>query len=205
MDDIPRSTIERLPLYKKTMQTLALSGKTHASSEEIAQPLKLSDAQIRKDLSYFGNFGVRGKGYDLRSVIEKISEILGTTKLFPCVLIGAGNLGQALLSYHGFQDRNFTIDAAFDRDPELIDQEFGNCVVRNIDNLESYLEDTGIQMAIMAVPAEAAPDVFPRLVNNGIKGILNFAPFVPDVPDGVVVESVDLSTNLEVLAYFLNN
>ncbi|MFB6357373.1 MAG: redox-sensing transcriptional repressor Rex [bacterium] len=205
MDEIPRSTIERLPLYKKTIQTLVLSGQTHASSEEIARLIHLSDAQIRKDLSYFGNFGVRGKGYDLESLIEKISEILGTTRLFPCVLVGVGNLGQALLSYGGFEDRNFKIEAAFDADPEKTGKTFGDCEVHPANQLGNYLDDSDIELAILAVPAPAAPDVFETLVDHDVRGILNFAPFVPEVPEGVAVESVDLSTNLEVLAYFLNN
>jgi redox-sensing transcriptional repressor len=204
-DDIPRRTIERLPLYKKTMETLSMAGRTHVSSNEIAQLLQLTDAQIRKDLSYFGKFGVRGKGYDIESLRDKISEILGTEQSFPCVLIGAGNIGQALLSYGGFEERNFEIRAAFDVDPDTVGQSVDGVPVKHMDDLESFLQSNTINLAILAVPSDTAQSVIDRLVECDVKGILNFAPVVPETPDDVIVENVDLSTNLEVLSYFLNN
>lgn len=205
MDDISRSTIERLPLYKKTMEDLLMSGRTHVSSTEIADRLHLSDAQIRKDLNYFGNFGVRGKGYEIQSLVDEISEILGTDDICRCILVGVGNLGQALLSYEGFGEHNFQIESAFDVDPEKIGTEIGGTPVLGIDELDDYLSGNQINMAILAVPADAGPVIMDELVANDIKGILNFAPFVPETSEGVIVESVDLSTNLEVLAYFMNN
>jgi redox-sensing transcriptional repressor len=205
MDEISRSTIERLPLYKKTMEDLLVSGRTHVSSTEIAEKLHLSDAQIRKDLSYFGKFGVRGKGYELQSLVDEISEILGTHEPCPCVLVGVGNLGQALLSYGGFQEHNFKIEAAFEVDPDKVGQTIGQTPVKQFDELPQFLNEEQIRLAILAVPADSGPDVLETLIDNGIKGILNFAPFVPETPDDVIVESVDLSTNLEVLAYFMNN
>lgn len=204
-DEISRSTIERLPLYKKAMEELLRSGRTHASSTEIAEHLHLSDAQIRKDLSYFGKFGVRGKGYEIQSLVDEISEILGTDEVCPCVLVGVGNLGQALLSYGGFQQHNFRIDCAFDVDPEVVGTTVGGTPVRSFDDLGEYLDQNPTNLAILAVPADAGPDVIATLIDHGVRGILNFAPFVPEVPDEVMVESVDLSTNLEVLAYFMNN
>lgn len=204
-DEISRSTIERLPLYKKAMEDLLRSGRTHASSTEIAEELHLSDAQIRKDLSYFGKFGVRGKGYEIQSLVDEISEILGTHEVCPCILVGVGNLGQALLSYGGFQKHNFRIDCAFDVDPEIVNTEIGGTPIRPLEELGTYLESNDVNLAILAVPAESGPSVIDQLVDHGISGILNFAPFVPEVPDDVIVESVDLSTNLEVLAYFMNN
>lgn len=205
MDEISRSTIERLPLYKKTMEDLLLSGRTHVSSEEIAGKLHLSDAQIRKDLSYFGKFGVRGKGYELQSLVDEISEILGTHEVCSCILVGVGNLGQALLSYEGFQEHNFRIEAAFEVNPEKIGDTIGDTKIHDLEDLDDYLGDRPIQLAILAVPADAGPAVLDRLVDNGVRGILNFAPFVPETAEDVIVESVDLSTNLEVLAYFMNN
>ncbi|MFB6345276.1 MAG: redox-sensing transcriptional repressor Rex [bacterium] len=204
-DDISRSTIERLPLYKKAMEELLQAGRSHASSTEIAEQLHLSDSQIRKDLSYFGKFGVRGKGYEIQSLVDEISEILGTDEICPCILVGVGNLGQALLSYGGFQKHNFRIESAFDVDPDKIGSTVGGTRIRSIDDLADYLSERGINLAILAVPAESGPELIDELVDNGIRGILNFAPFVPEVPDDVIVESVDLSTNLEVLAYFMNN
>lgn len=203
--DIPRKTIERLPLYKKTMETLSMAGRSHVSSDEIAQLLQLNDSQIRKDLSYFGNFGVRGKGYDIESLSDKISEILGTQKTFPCILIGVGNIGQALLSYRGFEERNFEIEAAFDVDEEVVGTTVDGCPVKSMDKLDTFLDDRDLQLAILAVPSEQANEVLDRLIDGGIRGILNFAPIVPDTPEGIIVENVDLSTNLEVIAYFLNN
>jgi len=182
-----------------------MAGRTHVSSNEIAQALQLSDAQIRKDLSYFGNFGVRGKGYDIHSLIEAISEILGTSKTFSCVLIGVGNLGQALLSYGGFSRRNFDIVTAFDVDPETVGTIIEGCRIRHMDDLEDVLSENEIQLAILAVPAQSGQDVVDRLVECNIQGILNFAPFVPETPENTIVENVDVSTNLEVLAYFLHN
>lgn len=205
MTEISSTTIERLPLYKKTMEDFLVAGRTHVSSTEIAERLHLSDAQIRKDLSYFGKFGVRGKGYDISRLIEEITEILGTMRTCPCVLVGVGNLGQALLSYEGFRDHNFVIEAAFDVDPDVVGTRVEDCPVHHVDELESYLDESEIRLAILAVPAEAGPDVLETLVAHGIRGVLNFAPFVPEEPEDVMVKSVDLSTNLEILAYFTNN
>lgn len=205
MDDIPRSTIERLPLYKKAMEELALSGKRHVSSNEIARRLHLSDAQIRKDLSYFGKFGVRGKGYDIESLSSTISDILGTSSTWDCILVGVGNLGRALLSYKGFQDHNFAIRAAFDVDPEKVGTPIQGCPVHHMEEMGEVLEEHSVRLAILAVPAESGEEALEHLLDHGITGILNFAPFVPEVPEGIVVESVDLSTNLQVLAYFLTH
>jgi redox-sensing transcriptional repressor len=204
-DEISRSTIERLPLYKKTMEELLASGRTHVSSNEIAERLHLSDAQIRKDLSYFGTFGVRGKGYEIRSLVDEISEILGTDEVCRYVLVGVGNLGQALLSYEGFQEYNFKIEAGFDVDAAKIGRTIGGTLIHDIDELGSYLSEHPINMGVLAVPAEAGPEVLDLLIDNDIRGILNFAPFVPEPPDHVIVESVDLSTNLEVLTFLMNN
>lgn len=205
MDEISRSTIERLPLYKKTMENLLKSGRSHVSSTEIADELHLSDAQIRKDLSYFGKFGVRGKGYEIESLIDAITQILGTNQVCSCILVGVGNLGQALLSYGGFQEHNFKITAAFDVETSKTGKEIGGTTVYHLDQLSDFLQTNNTRIAILAVPAEAGPDTLDILIENGIRGILNFAPFVPEVPDNIMVESVDLSTNLEVLAYFMNN
>lgn len=205
MTDISPTTIERLPLYKKTMEDFRAAGKTHVSSTEIAERLHLSDAQIRKDLSYFGKFGVRGKGYDIARLIEAITQILGTLKTCPCVLVGVGNLGQALLSYEGFRDHNFVIEAAFDVDPDVVGSEVEGCPVHPVDELGSYLDESDIELAILAVPAEAGPRVLDTLIEHGIRGVLNFAPFVPEESEDVMVKSVDLSTNLEILACFTNN
>jgi len=203
--DISPTTIERLPLYKKTMEDFRAAGRTHVSSTEIAEQLHLSDAQIRKDLSYFGKFGVRGKGYDIGRLIEAITDILGTLQPCPCILVGVGNLGQALLSYGGFRDHNFVIEAAFDVDPTVVGTTVEGCPVHHVDELGDYLEKSDVRLAILAVPAEAGPDVLRTLVERGIRGVLNFAPFVPEEPEGVMVKSVDLSTNLEILAFFTNN
>jgi len=204
-DEISRSTIERLPLYKKTMEELLASGRTHVSSNEIAERLHLSDAQIRKDLSYFGKFGVRGKGYEIQSLVDEIAEILGTDEVCRCVLVGVGHLGQALLSYEGFQEYNFKIEAGFDVDADKIGRTIGGTPIHDSEDLGSYLSEHSIQMGILAVPAEAGPAMLDELINNGIRGILNFAPFVPEPPEDVIVESVDLSTNLEVLTFLMNN
>jgi redox-sensing transcriptional repressor len=187
------------------MEDLLHAGRTHVSSTEIAERLHLSDAQIRKDLNYFGTFGVRGKGYEIQSLVDEISEILGTDQTCRCVLVGVGNLGQALLSYEGFQEHNFKIVSAFDVDPDKIGQTIGDTPIKSFDELGDFLEERGIGLAILAVPASSGPDVLDSLIDHGIKGILNFAPFVPESREDVIVESVDLSTNLEVLAYFMNN
>ena len=204
-DEISRSTIERLPLYKKTMEELLASGRTHVSSDEIAERLHLSDAQIRKDLSYFGTFGVRGKGYEIQSLVDEIAEILGTDEVCRCVLVGVGHLGQALLSYEGFQEYNFKIEAGFDVDPDKIGRTIGGTPIHDSEDLGAYLSEHSIQMGILAVPADAGPAMLDELIDNGIRGILNFAPFVPEPPEDVIVESVDLSTNLEVLTFLMNN
>lgn len=187
------------------MEELSQSGENHVSSTQIAKRLHLSDAQIRKDLSYFGKFGVRGKGYDVEALSDKIQEILGTTSTWSCVIVGTGNLGQALLAYEGFRKHNFEILAAFDVDESIVGTRINNCPVHHMDRMEELLAEHDVRLAIIAVPAEQAQEVLDRLVRIGVKGILNFAPFVPEAPDDVIIESVDLSTNLEVLTYFLSH
>lgn len=204
MQSIPDSTIERLPRYRQSLEELLATGRTHVSSDEIARRLGLSAAQIRKDLSYFGNFGVRGKGYDLKNLIRSITKIMGLDRAVPCILIGVGNIGRALLAYPGFEQQRFTIRAAFDSDPDKVGTAVNDVTVRPAEELNPYLEQHDTNIAIVAVPATAAPAVLDQLVDGDVRAILNFAPVVYEPPEDVMIKSVDLTSDLEVLNYFLH-
>ena len=157
--------------------------------------------QLRKDLTYFGQFGTRGLGYDVEQLARLISDLLGTNSLQPVILVGVGNLGTALLSYRGFQQEGFEIIAAFDLDAKRARP--ANCEIFPMERLADFVRERGVKMAIVTVPATAAQEVANQLVAAGITGILNFAPIVLQVPEDVMVNNVNLAIELENLSYFI--
>jgi redox-sensing transcriptional repressor len=201
--EIPRKVVYRLSVYFRGLQQLKANGIRTVSSEALARASGVKPTQLRKDLTYFGQFGTRGLGYDVGQLAQMISDLLGTTSLRPVILVGVGNLGLALLSYRGFQKEGFEIIAAFDLAPGRKRGKNVALPILGLDRLASVIRERNVKMAIVTVPASAAQEVTNTLVQWGITGILNFAPLVLDVPDQVVVNNVNLAIELENLSYFV--
>lgn len=198
---IPDPAIPRLSLYYRA---LLESRKTDViSSEELANLTGVTAAQVRKDLTYFGQFGTPGRGYPADKLRSHILKILGTDKCWDVVLVGAGNLGSAFLSYNGFKKQGFNIIFAFDNDVHKVGKTFKGIKVQGINELQDTIKEKNIKMAIVTVPADSAQGVVDMLVKAGVKAILNFTPIRPQAPDRVQVSNIDLSIELERLAYFL--
>lgn len=175
------------------------------SSEELAQRGGTTSAQVRKDLSFFGSFGKRGLGYPVGELLGQIRDILGLDHTWRVALIGAGRIGSALFGYQDFQRRGFHIAAVFDADPDKVGQAWGKLQVRADDELETALRDENIEIVIVAVPADAAQPVVDRVVRAGVRAVLNFAPVRLRVPEEVALRTVDMTTELEGLAFALNH
>ena len=199
--DIPEATVARLPVYLRALVTLADSGITTCSSEDLAQAAGVNSAKLRKDLSYLGSYGTRGVGYDVDYLRYQIAREIGVTQDWPVVIVGIGNLGHALANYSGFRSRGFRVVALLDADPDRQDEVVAGVDVRPFDDLEEIVGEQGVAIGVIATPALAAQAVADRMVATGITSILNFAPAVLDVPDGVDVRKVDLSIELQILAY----
>ena len=200
--EIPRKAVYRLSVYLRCLQRLKANDIRTVSSEALAKAARVKSTQLRKDLTYFGQFGTRGLGYDVEQLSKMISDLLGTTSLQPVILIGVGNLGLALLTYRGFEQEGFEIVAAFDNDTAR-KRDKTNVAVYPMDTIEEIVQKHHVRMAIITVPAAGAQEVTNRLVDSGISGILNFAPIVLHVPDDVMVNNVNLAIELENLSYFI--
>jgi redox-sensing transcriptional repressor len=198
---IPEATVARLPVYLRALYTLADRGVGTVASEELATAAGVNSAKLRKDLSYLGSYGIRGVGYDVDYLVYQVSRALGLTQNWPVVIVGAGNLGRALANYGGFVTRGFRIAAVLDSDHAMVGRELGSMVVRHASELEAVVESGGVAIGVIAVPAGAAQSVCDRLVAAGVTSILNFAPVVLNVPEGVDVRKVDLSIELQILAF----
>lgn len=205
---IPEPTIERLSTYLQCVRTLrcdALRVGAHesASSAEIARRTGINAAQLRKDLSYFGEFGKPGLGYDLAALEAHLARIMGLDKERDVLLVGAGNLGRALSSYTGFGRRGFRIVAAFDVDAHKIGGKLGDCPVYAVDELAKVNAKLGAEVGIVAVPTAAAQQAANRLIEAGVRAILNFAPTSVEVGEKITVRNVDLTSQMEILSYYL--
>jgi redox-sensing transcriptional repressor len=198
---IPEATVARLPVYLRALTTLAEEGVATVSSEELAGAAGVGSAKLRKDLSHLGSYGTRGVGYDVEYLVYQISRELGLTQDWRVVIVGAGNLGHALANYGGFLSRGFTVVALLDTDPGLIGKEVGGLLVQSAAELEHVVTTGGVHIGVVATPAPAAQAVCDRLVAAGVTSVLNFAPCVLDVPADVRVRKVDLSTELQILAF----
>jgi redox-sensing transcriptional repressor len=203
----PGTSINRLAVYLRFLENRSQDGdaKSTISSEEFARSLEINPNQIRKDLSYFGKFGRQGIGYNIEELKEQIREILGLHRKWKLCLCGAGNLGSALSSYRGFRERNLNIAAIFDSDPAKIHKRIDGIMVYDSREIKTVVRRLGINIAIIAVPADAADRIAERLVVAGVRAILNFAPVKINVPAGVKLRNVDLSTELINLTYFLSS
>lgn len=201
---IPRIIIGRLPLYLRALTRLKKEGYHYASSRELGKLLDISAAQIRKDLSHFGELGKRGKGYEIDFLINKLNQILNIENLWDMIVIGAGDLGSGLARYKGFADRGFRVSAIFDVDPNKIGKKIGRLVVKNIREMCDFVADNKIRIAVLAIPAENAQQVIDDLVEVGITAILNYAPIYIKTPEGVQIEHIDPSVHLQKLSYYLD-
>ncbi|HUA36840.1 MAG TPA: redox-sensing transcriptional repressor Rex [Candidatus Sulfopaludibacter sp.] len=200
---IPRKTIYRLSIYLRCLARLRENGIGTVSSEALARAAGVKPTQLRKDLAYFGTFGTRGLGYDVADLSKRIADELGTSRLQPVILVGAGHLGLALLSYRGFGKEGFEIVAAFDADPRRQRDKKVRQPILGMNKLPDFVHQNGTRMAILTVPAAAAQEVANQLVAAGITGILNFAPIPLSVPEEVMVNNVNLAIELENLSYFI--
>ena len=198
---IPDATVARLPGYLRALDGFVTQGIGSVSSEELATRSGVSSAKLRKDLSHLGSYGVRGVGYDVGHLRYQISRALGLTQDWPVAIVGMGNLGRALASYGGFASQGFTVVALLDEDPAVVGQRVGNLVVQPMEVLPNLTEGGRVAIGVIATPAGSAQPVADRLVAAGFTSILNFAPGVLAVPEGVQVRKVDLATELQILAY----
>jgi redox-sensing transcriptional repressor len=199
--DLPEATVARLPEYLRALHHLAEAGHDTVSSEELASAAGVNSAKLRKDLSHLGSYGTRGVGYDVTLLIEQIEYVLGLTQRRAVALVGVGNLGHALAGYAGFASRGFRIAALFDADAARIGERINGLLVQDIDNLAEIAAQESIAIAVIATPAAAAQSVADQLVAAGVTSILNFAPCVLSVPEGVDVRKVDLAIELQILSF----
>jgi redox-sensing transcriptional repressor len=198
---ISEATVARLPVYLRVLSGLAESGVATVSSEALAAAAGVGSAKLRKDLSHLGSYGTRGVGYDVEYLVYQISRALGLTQHYRVAIIGVGNLGHALANYAGFATRGFQIAALVDADPARVGEEIVGIEIRHLDDLEVVVKEHEISIGVIATPAAAAQDVCDRLVACGVTSVLNFAPAVLSVPDSVDVRKVDLSIELQILAF----
>ncbi len=203
VDKISELTTNRLSVYLRCLKQLAGAGEKTVSSEGLAKKFHLNSAQIRKDLAYFGEFGVRGVGYYIDELREHLTKILGLDRPHNVAIIGAGRLGTALADYYRFAQSNFTVAALFDADSTKIGQSIGGVEVFDINNFPQTAERFSIDVAVIAVPAEFAQSVLQQIAVSGIKAVMNFAPIPLQVPESVKLKTVDLTISLESLSYFL--
>ena len=199
---IPEATVARLPVYLRILSERFDVGVTGMSSEELAEFAGLNAAKVRKDLSYLGSYGTRGVGYDVEFLVYQIRRELGLTHDWPVVIVGAGNLGQALAGYNGFGDRGFPVGGIVDVADAKVGSVVGGVRVRHIDELAQVVQSRGISIGVIATPGPAAQEAAEALVAAGITSLLNFAPTVISVPPGISVRKVDLAVELQILSYY---
>ena len=192
----------RLPVYLRSLMEVAERRTTTISSERLAEMAGVNAAKVRKDLSYLGSYGTRGVGYDVQYLLFQMSRELGLTQDWPTVIVGIGNLGHALAGYGGFGERGFPVKALVDADPKRVGEQVGDLVVRHIDDLADIVREHAIAVGVIATPAPVAQDVCDALVGAGVRSILNFAPAMVAVPDGVSLRKVDLAVELQILSFY---
>jgi redox-sensing transcriptional repressor len=202
---IPATTVSRLSVYVRALQKLRNEGVVTTSSEKLAEQIGLTAAQIRKDLAYFGQFGVPGRGYYVENLHNELATILGINRRWEVALAGVGHLGYALLAYNGFKKQGFDVVIAFDQDPAKIGQTWEGVKIYDIADAPSVLPDSGAELGIIAVPAAGAQEACDAFVSGGLRSILSFAPGRLAAPSDVTVKRVDLAMELEWLSYYATN
>lgn len=201
---VPNPAVKRLSLYLRQLESFKRKDRRTISSKQLGESLNLTDAQVRKDLAYFGQFGHPGIGYRVEDLIAHVRKILGTDKVWNVLLVGAGNLGRALMAYKGFNAKGFRLTNVFDANPQLAGKKVNAFTVQPVGELQSTIEKNQIRLGMIAVPADSAQEVVDQLVAAGIKGILNFAPTSVNVPPHIALNAVDLSVQLEQLSFQVN-
>ena len=203
--EIPAVVIDRLPVYARALTLLEDSGRDVVSSQELGTLLGVTPAQIRKDLSYFGRFGKQGRGYNVQRLAQELRQILGLDRQWSMILIGVGHLGQAILTYDGFQPQGFIIVDAFDVDDEIVGTRVGGVMVHPVSSLKEYLEKRQVDIGIVAVPAAEAAEIINMLVAGGVRSILNYAPIAVPVPERVEIKNIDPVLALQSMTFYLKN
>jgi redox-sensing transcriptional repressor len=201
---IPNPAVRRLSLYLRQLEAFKRKDRRTISSKQLGESLGMTDAQVRKDLAYFGQFGHPGIGYRVEELIAQVRKILGTDKTWNVLLVGAGNLGRALIAYRGFDAKGFRMTAVFDADPNKIGKKVSSFVVQPLSELKATIARESIRLAILAVPADAAQPVADQLIAAGVRGILNFAPTSISVPPHIALNAVDLAVQLEQISFQAN-
>jgi redox-sensing transcriptional repressor len=199
---IPEATVTRLPVYLRILYELAADHVANVSSERLAELAGVNAAKVRKDLSYLGSYGTRGVGYDVEYLLYQMSRELGLTRDWPVIIVGAGNLGQALANYGGFGERGFPVAALVDVDPTKVGTTVSGTLVRHLDDLPDIVPAKGGTIGVIATPPAAAQEAADRLVRAGVTSILNFAPVVLTVPRGVSLRKVDLAVEMQILSFY---
>ena len=202
--EIPDIIVSRLPVYLRALHRMQAQDQQNTSSQELGEQVGISAAQIRKDLSQFGEFGKQGTGYNIVFLIGKLREILQVEHVWDVALVGMGDMGHALARYQGFSDRGFRVAMVFDNDPSKIGEQVGEFVIRNTDAIGQAIREAGIKVAMVCVPASAAQAVTNQLVKAGVKAILNYAPISLSVPAGIRVQYLDPSIGLQRMTYYLD-
>jgi len=200
---IPDIIIGRLPIYLRALQRMADKGVQTTSSQELGERVGISAAQIRKDISQFGEFGKQGTGYRISFLIDKLREIMKIDRIWDVAVVGAGDMGHALARYPGFVNRGFRIAMVFDNDQAKVGQQIGDFVVQDTNDMIEAIQAAGIQVAMLTVPAAAAQEVTDMLIKAGVKAILNYAPISLNVPEDVRVQHIDPATHLQRMTYYL--
>ncbi len=202
-EKIPDIIIGRLPVYLRALQRMADSGLKTTSSQELGEHVGISAAQIRKDISQFGEFGKQGTGYSIQFLLDKLRGILKVDRIWDVVLIGAGDMGHALANYQGFTNRGFRIVMIFDNDKEKVGQNIGEYKIEDADQMIEKVKTMGVKMAMLTVPAPSAQGVADKLIQAGVRAILNYAPISLNVPNNVKVQYIDPATHLQRMTYYL--
>ena len=201
--DVPEVVVTRLPQYVRILTLLLEEGMEVVSSQQLGEKLQVTPAQIRKDLSYFGRFGKQGRGYSVRHLLARLREILGLNSDWNVAVVGVGRLGKAILSYPGFTPDGFNLVAAFDADPEVVGQEVGELTVLSTEMLAEEIRGKDIIIGIVAVPAMQAQGVIDRLIECGVRAILNYTPTSPQVQEGIRIRNIDPVLALQSMTYYL--
>ena len=202
-ENVPDIIVSRLPVYLRALQRMAENGVMTTSSQELGDNVGISAAQIRKDLSQFGEFGKQGTGYNIPFLIDHLCKILKVDRSWNVAVVGMGELGRAIARYQGFANRGFHVQKCFDSDPGKIGQHVGEVVISDIKNIVNEVKDAGIKVAMLCVPAEVAQEVTKQLVEAGVQGILNYAPVSLSVPENVKVQYIDPAIGLQRITYYL--
>ncbi|HCE75086.1 MAG TPA: redox-sensing transcriptional repressor Rex [Dehalococcoidia bacterium] len=201
--EVPKVVVQRLPIYVRVLSQLLESKKQVISSQQLGELLQMTPAQIRKDLSYFGRFGKQGRGYNIQFLLDELRQILGIDRAWKACIVGLGRLGRAIINYPGFSPEGFEIVAAFDNDMAQYNSKLGNISVQSMEEIARTVKEKNISIGIVAVPSNQAQSVIDILVDNGITGILNYAPIAPFAPTNVVMKNIDPVLSLQSMTFYM--